>query len=42
MSARRTGALDGKVPVITAGGSGVGAATARRFALEGASVVIAD
>ena len=31
-----------KVAVITAGGSGIGAATARRFRQEGASVVIAD
>jgi meso-butanediol dehydrogenase/(S,S)-butanediol dehydrogenase/diacetyl reductase len=34
--------FDGKVTIITAGGSGIGAATARRFAQEGASVVIAD
>jgi meso-butanediol dehydrogenase/(S,S)-butanediol dehydrogenase/diacetyl reductase len=36
------GKLDGRVAIITAGGAGIGAATARRFAQEGASVVIAD
>ncbi len=36
------GRLEGKVAVITAGGSGIGAATARRLAREGAMVVIAD
>jgi len=36
------GRLEGKVAVVTAGGSGIGAATARRFAREKASVVIAD
>jgi meso-butanediol dehydrogenase/(S,S)-butanediol dehydrogenase/diacetyl reductase len=36
------GRLEGKVAVVTAGGSGIGAATARRFAREGALVVIAD
>jgi meso-butanediol dehydrogenase / (S,S)-butanediol dehydrogenase / diacetyl reductase len=36
------GKLDGRVAVVTAGGSGIGASTVRRFALEGASVVIAD
>ncbi len=37
-----SGKLDGRVVIVTAGGSGIGAATARRFAQEGASVVIAD
>src|SRR5437867_3298972 len=36
------GTLDGKVAVVTAGGAGIGAATAQRLAREGASVVIAD
>ena len=34
--------FDGKVAIVTAGGSGIGAATARRFTQEGAAVVIAD
>lgn len=37
-----SGRFEAKVAVITAGGSGIGAATARRFVQEGASVVIAD
>jgi len=34
--------LDGKVAVITGAGSGIGLATARRFAADGAQVVCAD
>jgi NAD(P)-dependent dehydrogenase (short-subunit alcohol dehydrogenase family) len=34
--------LDGKVCVVTGGASGIGLASARRFAAEGASVVIGD
>src|SRR5437016_11412511 len=36
------GRFGGQVAIITAGGSGIGAATARRFAGEGAAVVVAD
>ncbi len=36
------GRLDGKVAVVTGGGSGIGAGTVRRFAAEGARVLIAD
>jgi meso-butanediol dehydrogenase / (S,S)-butanediol dehydrogenase / diacetyl reductase len=36
------GSLDGRVAIVTAGGAGIGAATARRFAREGARVVVAD
>jgi NAD(P)-dependent dehydrogenase (short-subunit alcohol dehydrogenase family) len=32
--------LDGKIAVISGGGSGIGGATARRFSQEGASVVV--
>lgn len=36
------GMLEGKVAFITGGASGIGAGTGRRFAQEGASVVLAD
>jgi NAD(P)-dependent dehydrogenase (short-subunit alcohol dehydrogenase family) len=35
-------ALDGKVSLVTGGGSGIGQATARLFATRGARVVVAD
>lgn len=38
----RSGRLAGKVAVVTGAGSGIGWATARRFAAEGARVVCAD
>jgi meso-butanediol dehydrogenase / (S,S)-butanediol dehydrogenase / diacetyl reductase len=36
------GKLEQKVAVVTGGGAGIGAATVRRFAREGAAVIIAD
>jgi NAD(P)-dependent dehydrogenase (short-subunit alcohol dehydrogenase family) len=35
------GALDGKIAIITGGGTGIGLAIAERYASEGAEVVIA-
>ncbi len=37
-----TARLAGKVAIVTGGASGIGAATVRRFAAEGAAVVVAD
>ena len=34
--------LDGRVPVVTGGGGGIGAATARRLSAEGVRVVVVD
>ena len=36
------GLLENKIAIVTGAGSGIGAASARRFAAEGAAVVIAD
>lgn len=37
-----SGRLEGKIAIVTGAGSGIGRATVRRFAAEGASVVAAD
>ncbi len=37
-----SGRLEGRVAIVTGGGAGIGHATARRFAAEGARVVIAE
>ncbi|MCA1960304.1 MAG: SDR family oxidoreductase [Desulfomonile sp.] len=42
MKMKKIGRLDGKVAVITGAGSGIGRATALRFAAEGAKLVLAD
>lgn len=42
MEMRRVGLLTGKVAIVTGGAQGLGAAIARRFAQEGASVMVAD
>ncbi len=42
MTATSTGALAGKVAIITGAGSGIGRASAIRFAAEGAKVVLGD
>ena len=34
--------LAGKIAIVTGAGSGIGRATARRFAAEGATVIAAD
>lgn len=34
--------FEGRVAIVTAAGSGIGAATAKRLACEGAEVVVAD
>jgi NAD(P)-dependent dehydrogenase (short-subunit alcohol dehydrogenase family) len=36
------GTLEGKIALVTGGGSGIGQATSLTFAREGAKVVVAD
>ena len=38
----RQGRVEGKVALVTGGASGLGAATARRLASEGAKVMLTD
>ncbi len=37
-----TARLTGRIAIITGAGDGIGAATARRFSNEGATVILAD